>query len=177
MEYRSEVREFLTSRRARVTPEQAGLSTHGGSRRVTGLRRGEVAQLAGVSVEYYTRLERGNLQGVSESVLDAVARALLLDEAERAHLFDLARAANTSLRTRRRTPPQRVRPGIARVVDAITAPAWVRNGRSDFLVCNRLARALYAPVFSQIEGSHGPVPANTARFAFLDPRAHLLHPN
>jgi transcriptional regulator with XRE-family HTH domain len=82
---------------------------------VKGLRRGEVAQLAGVSVEYYPRLERGNLQGASESVLDAVARALLLDEAERAHLFDLARAAGTSPRARRRTPPQRVRPGIERL--------------------------------------------------------------
>ena len=86
---RAEVREFLTSRRARVTPERAGLPTFGGSRRVKGLRRGEVAQLAGVSVEYYTRLERGNLQGASESVLDAIARALLLDDAERTHLFDL----------------------------------------------------------------------------------------
>jgi transcriptional regulator with XRE-family HTH domain len=169
---RVEVREFLISRRARVTPEQAGLPTFGGSRRVKGLRRGEVAQLAGVSVEYYTRLERGNLQGVSESVLDAVARALRLDDAERAHLFDLARAANASPRTRRRTVPQRVRPGIERVVEAITAPAWVRNGRSDFMASNRLARALYAPVFSQDRGSRGPVrPANTARFAFLDPRA------
>jgi transcriptional regulator with XRE-family HTH domain len=167
---RSEVREFLTSRRARVTPEQVGLPTFGGGRRVKGLRRGEVAQLAGVSVEYYTRLERGNLQGASESVLDAVARALLLDEAERTHLFDLARAATT--RMRRHPAPQRVRPGIVRVVDAMTAPAWVRNGRSDFLASNRLARALYAPVFSQDHGNHGPSrPPNTARFAFLDPRA------
>lgn len=165
MDNRSEVREFLTSRRARVTPEQVGLPAVGGSRRVKGLRRGEVAQLAGVSVEYYTRLERGNLQGTSDSVLDSLARALRLDEAERAHLFDLARAAHPS--PRRRLPaPQRVRPGIQRVVDAITAPAWVRNGRADFMASNRLARALYAPVFES------PVrPANTARFAFLDPRA------
>jgi transcriptional regulator with XRE-family HTH domain len=173
---RAEVREFLTSRRARVTPERAGLPTFGGSRRVKGLRRGEVAQLAGVSVEYYTRLERGNLQGASESVLDAIARALLLDDAERTHLFDLARAVNTSPRTRRRTAPQRVRPGIQRVVDAITAPAWVRNGRSDFMACNRLARALYAPVFGQDHGYQGPSrPANTARFAFLDPRARSFY--
>jgi transcriptional regulator with XRE-family HTH domain len=166
MDNRGEVREFLTSRRARVTPEQAGLPTFGGSRRVTGLRRGEVAQLAGVSVEYYTRLERGNLQGASESVLDAVARALLLDDAERAHLFDLARAANERPTRRRPAAPQRIRPGIQRVVDAITVPAWVRNGRSDFMASNRLARALYAPVFD------GPVRrANTARFAFLDHRA------
>jgi transcriptional regulator with XRE-family HTH domain len=133
---------------------------------VKGLRRTEVAQLAGVSVEYYTRLERGNLQGASESVLDAVARGLLLDEAERAHLFDLARAANRSPRTRRRPAAQQARPGIVRVVDAMTVPAWVRNGRSDFMACNRLARALYAPVFDDPTR-----PANTARFAFLDPRA------
>jgi transcriptional regulator with XRE-family HTH domain len=170
MDNRSEVREFLASRRAKLTPEQVGLPTFGGSRRVKGLRRGEVAQLAGVSAEYYTRLERGNLQGASESVLDALARALQLDEAERAHLFDLARAANAGPRARRRPAPQRVRPGIQRVVDAITAPAWVRNGRSDFMASNRLARALYAPVFDS------PVrPANTARFAFLDPRANEFY--
>ena len=169
MDNRSEVREFLTSRRAKVTPEQVGLPTFGGSRRVKGLRRGEVAQLAGVSAEYYTRLERGNLQGASESVLDAVARALLLDDAERAHLFDLARAANASPRARRRPAPQRVRPGIQRVVDAITAPAWVRNGRSDFMASNRLARALYSPVFDRTHDRRGP--ENTARFAFLDARA------
>jgi transcriptional regulator with XRE-family HTH domain len=165
MDNRSEVREFLTSRRARVTPQQAGLTTHG-ARRVPGLRRGEVAQLAGVSVEYYTKLERGDLSGASEGVLDAVARALRLDDAERAHLFDLARAANASpnLRRRRQAPP-RVRPGVQRVLDALMAPAWVRNGRSDILATNLLGRALYAPVFSD------PVrPANTARFLFLDPR-------
>ena len=92
MDAESEIREFLTSRRARITPEQAGLRTYGGARRVPGLRREEVALLAGVSVDYYTRLERGNASGVSESVLEALARALQLDEAERAHLFDLARA-------------------------------------------------------------------------------------
>jgi transcriptional regulator with XRE-family HTH domain len=92
----SEVREFLVTRRARITPQQAGLPTYGANRRVKGLRREEVAMLAGVSVDYYTRLERGNLAGASESVLDALARALQLDEAERAHLFDLARAAHGS---------------------------------------------------------------------------------
>ena len=120
--------------------------------------------LAGVSVDYYTRLERGNLAGASESVLDALARALQLDESERAHLFDLARAANASPATRRQsTPARRVRPGVQRVLDAMTeAPAWVRNGRADVLATNRLGRALYAPVFED------PVqPANTARFAFL----------
>src|SRR5277367_4328660 len=135
MDKRSEVREFLVSRRARISPEQAGLPTYGRNRRVVGLRREEVALLAGVSVDYYTRLERGNLSGVSDSVLEAVARALQLDEAERLHLFDLARTANTTgaaARTRRRPGAQHVRPGVQRILDAmITAPAYVRNGRMD----------------------------------------------
>ena len=116
---RSEIRAFLTSRRARVTPEQAGIPAYG-NRRVSGLRRGEVAALAGVSVEYYTRLERGNLGGVSEGVLDAIAGALRLDETERAHLDDLARAANTSTAARgRRRPVQvSVRPGVRHLLAA-----------------------------------------------------------
>lgn len=164
---RSEAREFLASRRARLTPQEVGLPAFGGNRRVAGLRREEVALLAGVSVEYYTRLERGNLRGVSERVLDALAAALQLDEAERAHLLDLVRTANATAGTHRRPSPQRVRPGVQRVLDAMTeAPAWVRNGRSDMLAANRLGRALYAPVFDS------PVrPANTARFVFLDPRS------
>src|SRR2546425_9530417 len=85
---KKEIREFLTSRRARITPEQAGLRSYG-SRRVPGLRREEVAVLAGVSVPYYTRLERGGMSGVSQSVLEALARALGPDEAARAHPFDL----------------------------------------------------------------------------------------
>jgi transcriptional regulator with XRE-family HTH domain len=166
---RSDVRAFLTSRRARLTPQQAGLPSYGGgTRRVTGLRREEVALLAGVSVDYYTRLERGNLGGVSESVLEALAGALQLDDAERRHLFDLARTANATPRTRaarRRPAPHQVRPGLQRLLDAITdAPAWIRNGRSDFLAGNRLGHALYAPIFAD------PVrPANTARFIFLSP--------
>ena len=167
MDTRNEIREFLTSRRARITPEQAGLPTYGGPRRVPGLRREEVALLAGVSVDYYTRLERGNLTGVSETVLEALARALQLDEAERAHLFDLARAAQTTSRTRRRPAPQRVRPSVQRMLDAMTgAPAFVRNGRMDILAANRLGYALYSELFA------GPRrPANTAWFVFLDPRA------
>src|SRR5213076_3372631 len=146
MDTRSEIREFLTSRRARITPEQAGLRTYGtGPRRVPGLRREEVALLAGVSVDYYTRLERGNASGVSESVLEALARALQLDEAERAHLFDLARAAGSTPRRRRRPAQQQVRPSVQRVLDAIAeAPAFVRNGRMDLLAANRLGRAFYA---------------------------------
>jgi transcriptional regulator with XRE-family HTH domain len=165
---RTEVREFLSSRRANVTPDQAGLPIYGAKRRVTGLRREEVAMLAGVSVDYYTRLERGNLAGASESVLEALAGAMHLDEAERAHLFDLARAANSgtaSANARRRAASPRVRPSVQRILDAISgAPAWLRNGRMDFLAANRLGSALYAPLL----GSPAR-PTNNARFLFLDP--------
>jgi transcriptional regulator with XRE-family HTH domain len=164
---RNEIREFLISRRARITPEQAGLRAYGDNRRVPGLRREEVALLAGVSVDYYTRLERGNASGVSESVLEALARALQLDEAERAHLFDLARAGHATTRTRRRPAKQRVRPSVQRILDAMTAaPAFVRNGRMDILAANRLGSAFYSQHF---DSPHGP--ANSARFIFLDPRA------
>lgn len=166
MDNRSEIRDFLTSRRAKITPERAGVTSYG-SRRVPGLRRAEVAQLAGVSVEYYSRLERGNLTGVSDSVLDALARALHLDEAERAHLYDLAREAGPAARNRRRSMPQGVRANVQRLLDAMTeAPAVVMNGRTDALAANQLGRALFAPVFT------GPSrPPNFARFNFLDSRA------
>jgi transcriptional regulator with XRE-family HTH domain len=144
---RNDIREFLISRRAKITPDQAGLPAYGGRRRVSGLRREEVAMLAGVSVEYYTRLERGNAQGVSEDVLEGIARALQLDEAESAHLFDLVRATNTTRPPRRRSTPERVRPAVQRIVDAIDAPAYVRNGRLDILAANRLGYALYSDVF------------------------------
>jgi transcriptional regulator with XRE-family HTH domain len=171
---RTEVHDFLTSRRARLTPERAGLPDFGGHRRVTGLRREEVALLAGVSMDYYTRLERGNLKGVSESVLEALARALQLDDAERTHLFDLARTANPTATRRQRpaAPGQpRIRSGVQQVLDAMVgAPAWIRNGRSDFLAANQLGRALYAPIFDD------PVrPANTARFLFLSPQARRFY--
>ena len=171
---RNEIREFLSSRRAKITPTQAGLPAHGGQRRVAGLRREEVALLAGVSVDYYVRLERGNLGGVSESVLDAVARALQLDEAERGHLFDLARSANTPTRARRRRTSQQVRPGVLRVLEALSAPAFVRNGRFDILAANRLGQALYAPVFESSTRA-AKRPPNHARFAFLDPRAEEFY--
>src|SRR5438105_736557 len=136
---REEVKAFLTSRRARITPEQAGLPVYGGNRRVPGLRREEAAMLAGVSVDYYTRLERGNLKGVSETVLEALARGLRLDEAERAHLFDLARAAGPTTARPRRRAPQEVRPSVQRILDAMTgAPAFAQNGRLDVLAANRL---------------------------------------
>src|SRR6266480_6298862 len=167
MDNRSEIREFLTSRRARITPEQAGLPVFGGTRRVVGLRREEAAMLAGVSVDYYTRLERGNLKGVSETVLEALARGLRLDEAERAHLFDLARAAGPTAARPRRRAPQEVRPSVQRILDAMTgAPAFAQNGRLDVLAANRLGRALYSEMFAE------PVrPANVARFVFSNPRA------
>jgi transcriptional regulator with XRE-family HTH domain len=161
----SEIAEFLTSRRAKVTPGQVGLPAYG-PRRVKGLRREEVASLAGMSVEYYKRLERGNAGGVSDSVLEALARALQLDDAERAHLFDLARAANPVAPKRRRATAQKVRPVVLRVLESITAPAIVRNSRVDYLAANPLGRALCAPVFDSREQ-----PANSARFTFLDPAA------
>jgi transcriptional regulator with XRE-family HTH domain len=170
---KSEIREFLTSRRARITPQQTGLPVYGDNRRVPGLRREEVAMLAGVSADYYTRLERGNLSGASEGVLDAIARALRLDEAERTHLFDLARAGGPTHRPRRRSAPKQVRPSVQRILDAMThAPALVQNGRLDILAANRLGRALYS------ELDLGPArPANHARFTFLDPRARDLYPD
>jgi transcriptional regulator with XRE-family HTH domain len=163
---KSEIREFLTSRRAKVTPEQAGITAYG-ARRVPGLRREEVAVLAGVSVDYYTRMERGNLAGVSESVLEALARGLQLDEAEREHLFDLARAAQPAVPRPRRRAKQRVRPSVQRLLDAITqAPAVVQNGRGDILASNSLGRALYSEMY--VDSVR---PANHARFIFLSPRA------
>jgi len=162
-----DIREFLTSRRARINPEQAGLPAYGRNRRVKGLRREEVAMLAGISVEYYTRFERGNAAGASEDVLEGVARALQLDEAERAHLFDLVRAANaTSHPTRRRPTQERVRPTVQRILNSMTAPAYVRNGRLDLLAANTLGHALYAPVFEDPSGT-----PNMARFIFLKPHA------
>jgi transcriptional regulator with XRE-family HTH domain len=170
MDNRSEVREFLVSRRARITPDQAGLPAYGGTRRVPGLRREEVALLAGVSVDYYTRLERGNLAGVSDSVLEALSRALQLDDAEHAHLHDLAHAGNSRPRTRRRAVHQ-VRPSVQQTLDAISgAPAYVRNGRRDILAANRLGRALYSELFADPD-DRGP---NVARFTFLSPRARTF---
>lgn len=177
-----EIREFLISRRAKISPEQAGIPTYRELRRVPGLRREEVAQLAGVSTDYYTRLERGSLRGVSDSVLEAVSSALQLDEAERAHLIDLARTAKMpSRRVPGRPPQQRVRPGVLRLLDGMTAVvALVQNGRSDVLAANLLGRALYAPVFSFATqpglDTPGRLP-NQARYLFLDPGAADLYPD
>jgi len=169
---KNEIREFLTSRRGRVTPEQAGLPSYG-ARRVPGLRREEVAVLAGVSIQYYTRLERGDLNGVSESVLEGLARALALDDAERAYLIDLARAAHPmQARPRRRPAKHSVRPEVQWTLDAITgAAAFVGNDRLDILAANQLGRALYSELYDTPAR-----PVNTARFVFLDPRAEASYP-
>jgi transcriptional regulator with XRE-family HTH domain len=168
---RAEIRDFLTSRRARITPERAGLLPGGGRRRVAGLRREEVAVLAGVSTDWYTRLEKGHIAGVSEDVLAAVSRALHLDEAERTYLRDLARAARPTRAPQRRSKA-RVQPRVQWMLDSMTtSAAFVRNGRMDILAANTLARALYSPVF---DDPHRP--ANIARFQFLDPRARDFHP-
>ena len=167
IDLRTEIKEFLSSRRARIAPERAGLPAYGGNRRVKGLRREEVALLAGVSVDYYVRMERGSLAGASDGVLDALASALQLDEAERDHLFHLARQSRAPSGPRRRRPAVTVRPALQQVLDAITdAPAWICNGRYDVLAMNHLARALYSPVLADPRR-----PANTARFVYLDPEA------
>lgn len=167
MDPRNDIREFLVSRRARLTPEQAGLPAYGSNRRVKGLRREEVAMLAGISAEYYVRLERGNVQGASEDVLEGIVRALQLDEAERAHLFDLARGAGTSRSGGRRPAQERVRPAVQRILDSMVgAPAFVRNDRLDVLAANQLGQAFYSLLYDE------PVrPVNSARFVFLNPRA------
>jgi transcriptional regulator with XRE-family HTH domain len=173
---RAEVREFLTTRRARLTPDQVGLPTIG-TRRVPGLRRSEVAAVAGLSVEYYARLERGQIAGASTSVLDALARALQLDETETAHLFDLARAADgipTSGRSRRRTANKTAsRPSLRWTLEAITeGVAFVRDQRQNILATNTLGRAFYSPVI----GDSGRLP-NLARFQFLDPASRDFYPD
>lgn len=153
------------SRRARVKPEQAGVYVpDGGVRRVPGLRREEVAQLAGVSADYYTQLERGDVDGASDSVLNAVAVALRLDDAERLHLFDLARPEAPA---RLAASPGRIRPSVQRTLDAFTGGmALVRNRRWDYLAANALGRAVYTEIF---DGRTGP--PNHVRYVFLDDRA------
>ena len=174
MDNRDDIREFLTSRRERLTPAEAGLPDFGGRRRVKGLRREEVALLAGMSTEYYVRLERGNGAGVSEAILDSISRALHLDEAEHAHLYDLVRAANHGAQpARRRGPsrPQQVRPGVQQLIDTMRdVPVYVQNGRLDAVATNRLGAALYSEMFV-----HPQRPVNAARFTFLDPRARTFY--
>jgi transcriptional regulator with XRE-family HTH domain len=168
-----DIQQFLTSRRAKISPEQAGLVSYG-RRRVPGLRREEVAMLAQVSVDYYGRLERGNLRGVSEGVLASLVRALQLDEVEERHLRDLIRASSTEVRpVRKRPTPAIIRPPIQRLLDAMEEmPALVQNGRLDIIAANRMGRALYIDQFDS------PMqPPNHARFIFLDPRGRSFAPN
>ncbi|MEW2130459.1 helix-turn-helix transcriptional regulator [Streptomyces sp. NPDC005435] len=172
MDNRDAVGAFLRSRRDRITPDRAGLPVYG-RRRVPGLRRGEVATLAGVSVEYYTRLERGNLQGVSDSVLDALARALRLDATERMYLYDLARAAGPApgARARQRRTSATVRPSVARIVTGMPGmPAFVMNNRLDTLASNALGRVLYTEMFA--DAACG---GNVARFTFLTSAARRFY--
>lgn len=161
MDTKQEIREFLTSRRARITPAQAGVRTFGsGQRRVAGLRREEVASLAGVSIAYYTKLERGDASGVSDTVLEALSRAL-----------QLGRAQQPVARTRRRrSAPPTIRPSVQRLLDRIDAPAYIRNGRMDIVAMNRLGEALFSEILVNPRR-----PANTARFCFLDPRATTFY--
>ncbi len=179
MDNRAEVREFLISRRAKISPQDAGLPDVG-TRRVPGLRRVEVAALAGVSVEYYAKLERGALAGVSPQVLDALARALRLDDAERAHLFHLADAAagtaaivRPARRGAKRWTP---RPSLQWTLDSITSPAIVVNGRHDLLAANLLGRAMHADLNAGVDRDPA-TPPNFARFIFLDPAAHDFYPD
>lgn len=174
MDNRVEVREFLTSRRARISPEQAGLPA-AGQRRVPGLRRSEVAALAGMSVEYYSKLERGALAGASAGVLEAIARALRLDDAERAHLLRLAHEANGSnaiLRPRRRPKRWTIRPSLRWSLDAITTPAILVNNRLDLLAANHLGQAMHSELYTD----PGSAP-NFARFTFLASAAQRFYPD
>jgi transcriptional regulator with XRE-family HTH domain len=175
MDNRAEVREFLTTRRAKISPEQAGLPSSG-QRRVPGLRRSEVAALAGMSVEYYAKLERGTLAGVSPGVLDAIARTLRLDDAERAHLMRLAHEAdgsNAVLRPHRRPKQGQIRPSLQWSLDTITTgPAIVANNRQDLLAANHLGRAMYSDAYADPTR-----PPNFARFTFLDSAARRFYPN
>jgi transcriptional regulator with XRE-family HTH domain len=166
---RGQIREFLTTRRGKITPEQAGLPVYGGDRRrVPGLRRSEVASLAGISPEYMTKLERGTATGVSDSVLDGLAHALQLDAAERAHLEHLLRTAGAGRPPRRRPARQRVRPTVQRILDSMSgSPAFVINGRLDILAANKLGAALYSPLYTDSAAR----PMNSARFVFLDTAA------
>ncbi|WP_425312300.1 helix-turn-helix transcriptional regulator [Planobispora rosea] len=169
MNTRAELAEFLRTRRARLRPEDVGLQPFGGARRrVPGLRREELAQLAGVSVDYYVRLEQGRTNNVSEEVLEAVARALRLSEDERAHLGNLARPAPA----RRRPAPraERVRPGLQRLLDmAEGIPAYIIGRRGDVLAWNRMAAAAFVDF-----GALPPAERNWARMIFLNEDVRAL---
>ncbi|WP_282792834.1 helix-turn-helix transcriptional regulator [Streptomyces sp. CC224B] len=168
LDRRAELSEFLRTRRARLQPQDVGLTAYGRQRRVPGLRREELAQLAGVSVAYYTRLEQGNGRNVSAEVLDSIARALRLSSAEHAHLTHLAKP--TAHKKRRGAPAQQLRPAVQQLLDAMdTVPAYVGGRRSDILGWNRMATAVF--------GDWGALPReerNWARLVFLDPATREL---
>jgi transcriptional regulator with XRE-family HTH domain len=163
VDVKNEIREFLVSRRANVTPAQVGMPDGDGERRVPGLRREEVAALAGVSIDYYTKLERGKITSASDSVLDSIAAALQLDDAERTHLFDLFRPFVSPTRAVRPAPTA-LRKSLQRMLDSITAPAVAYNARQDIVGANLLGRAMFVQLFE----SDRP---NLARYIFLDPRS------
>jgi len=166
MDRRAELRDFLRSRRDRLTPAEVGLPDYGARRRVAGLRREEVAQLAGISSDYYVRLEQGRNQHVSTAVIDAVCRVLRLDEHERAHLYNLARPKD-----RRQAPrPQRLRPTLRAMVQAIEGgPAYLLGRRMDVLAMNPMAELVFSGLAELPDGRR-----NLPRFVFLDPSAPEL---
>ena len=167
MDRSSEIRDFLTSRRARVTPEQAGVPAFAGVRRVPGLRREELAHAAGISVDYYNRLERGKSTSASPEILEAIARTLQLDQTEQDHLFDLfSTNRRTPRRPTRRARQLTIRPTLQRLIDGLDMPAFVESPRLDVLATNHLGRALYS-----LPGGETVLPFNVARFLFLNPRA------
>ncbi|MDN3297665.1 helix-turn-helix transcriptional regulator [Streptomyces ficellus] len=171
MDQRAELSEFLRSRRARLKPEDVGLPEFGRHRRVPGLRREELAQLAGVSVAYYTRLEQGNGRNVSGEVLDAIARALRLTDAERDHLTHLAKPTYKKKRRASVTRPQTVRPALRLLLDAMDGvPAYLLGRRLDIIGWNRMARALLGD-FAALE----PQERNMAWQVFLAPNARDLY--
>jgi transcriptional regulator with XRE-family HTH domain len=169
LDSRTELSEFLRTRRARRKPEDVGLPNTGRHRRVPGLRREELAQLAGVSVAYYTRLEQGNGRNVSAEVLDAIARALRLTDAEHAHLTHLAKPKRHKKKHTAR--PQQVRVALRQLLDTLDGvPAYVTGRRSDILAWNRMAAAVFGD-WSQMPAQE----RNWARMVFLDPEYRELY--
>lgn len=186
LELNNDIKEFLTSRREQITPDKMGLPIYGERRLVKGLRREEVAMLAGVSVDYYTRLERDHIKGASHEVLQSVAKALQLNEAETAHFFDLAHASAATPVNRRRAARAGmkdpvVREELRRIIDAMgDIPAFIRTDRRDLLYANQMGRAIFSPLYESrvspgLSGQANTV--NVARFMFLDPAAHEFFPH